>query len=616
MKTHELIQGTPEWHAHRASHFNASDAPAMMGCSPHETRTQLLHRLKTGITPEVDAATQRRFDDGHRFEALARPLAEDIVCEDLYPVTGTEGWYSASFDGLSMDELTAFEHKSMNAELRAVFDDIETVAPEYRDDAAAKLLPLKYRVQMEQQCLVSGAERVLFMASKWDGDTLVDERHCFYMPDGFLRKQIVDGWAQLGKDLATYTPVEAAPVAIGRAPETLPALHIEVTGMVTASNLDAFKSNAMAVFGQINRELKTDADFANAEKTVKWCGDVEDRLAAAKQHALSQTASIDVLFKAIDDISAEARAVRLELDKLVKARKEAIRGELVAEGVKALADHVNALNARLGKVYMPISVMAADFGGAIKGKRTVESLRDAVNTTLANAKIAASAIADNIQINLGTLRELATAHAFLFADTAQIVLKAPDDLTALVKNRITEHQAAESAKEAATRERIRAEEQAKAEAAVREAERLKAEEVARLAREVEAKIRLDVSSEAAVLAAKRDTFNTGTGIVKMTAVVDEADGDVVMIAQHVPVANVVQMAAPVRRPVASTPPSLKLGEIGVRLGFALTGEFMKTLGFEPAARDKAALLFNESDFSLICIRLVAHIQHVQSKQAA
>jgi len=75
---------------------------------------------------------------------------------------------------------------------------------------------------------------------------------------------------------------------------------------------------------------------------VKWCGDVESRLAAAKEHALSQTASIDVLFKAIDDISAEARQVRLDLDKLVKARKEAIRGEIVQAGRAAYEAHETA----------------------------------------------------------------------------------------------------------------------------------------------------------------------------------------------------------------------------------------------------------------------------------
>ena len=72
-----------------------------------------------------------------------------------------------------------------------------------------------------------------------------------------------------------------------------------------------------------------------------------------------------------------------------------------------------------------------------------------------------------IQINLNTLRELASAHAFLFADAATIVLKQPDDLTILVKSRIAEHEAAEQARRDAYRERIRVEEQAKA---LREAE--------------------------------------------------------------------------------------------------------------------------------------------------
>lgn len=56
MKIHNLIQGSPEWLAYRAKHFNASDAPAMMGCSPYKTRAQLLRELHTGIAPDVDVA--------------------------------------------------------------------------------------------------------------------------------------------------------------------------------------------------------------------------------------------------------------------------------------------------------------------------------------------------------------------------------------------------------------------------------------------------------------------------------------------------------------------------------------------------------------------------------
>lgn len=86
-----------------------------------------------------------------------------------------------------------------------------------------------------------------------------------------------------------------------------------------------------------------------------------------------------------------------------------------------------------------------------------------------------------------------------------------------------------------------------------------------------------------------------------------------------PDANVVAMvrpapAAPAVAPL--TPPTLKLGQISERLGFSLTGDFLKNLGFEPAARDKSALLFHEAQFPLICMRLVAHIQAVQSTQAA
>ena len=64
MKTLQLVQGSAEWLAHRAANFNASDAPAMLGCSPYKSRSQLLQEMKTGLAPEIDPATQRRFDDG------------------------------------------------------------------------------------------------------------------------------------------------------------------------------------------------------------------------------------------------------------------------------------------------------------------------------------------------------------------------------------------------------------------------------------------------------------------------------------------------------------------------------------------------------------------------
>lgn len=441
MKTHyNITQGSQEWHAYRATHFNASDAPAMLGESPYKTRSQLLHEMSTGIVPDVDEGNQRRFDDGHRFEALARPLAEKILDEDLYPVVGSLGNLSASFDGLTADESVVFEHKTLNDDLRFAM----------QPGCTGSDLQLHYRIQMEQQLAVSGAKYALFMASSWIGDELQEERHCIYEPDMALRTRIMQGWAQFEIDLRDYQPqaVEAKP--IGRTPETLPALHIAVTGMVTASNLAEFKAHALAVFDGISTELVTDEDFADAEKAVKWCGDVEDRLAAAKQHALSQTRDIDELFRTIDDIMAESKRKRLDLDKLVKSRKEAMKSEIVMDARAALVQHVAALNKSIGKPLMP--PCDVDFAGVIKGKKSIVSMRDAVATMLADAKIAANGYAQRITDNLVFL-DAHKDHGFLFQpDLKELVLKQPADLEAVIEKRISDFAKAQASKAAAAEE--------------------------------------------------------------------------------------------------------------------------------------------------------------------
>lgn len=578
MEIVNLRQGSSEWLAHRAQHYNASDAPAMMGCSPYKTRDELIRELATGISAEVSAETQSIFDAGHRFEALARPLAEEIIGEDLYPVTGVNGKLSASFDGLTLMYDFGFEHKSLNNDLRAAFDAIEAGDPACDN---SRLLPLHYRVQMEQQLHIAGAERILFMASKWSGDQLVEVRQCWYWPDMDLRAKILAGWEVLAQDVANYVPQAVEVKPIGRTPENLPALRVEVTGKVVSSNLAEYKEHALAVFKGINRTLESDQDFADAEKVVKWCGDIEDRLQATKEHALSQTASIEELFNAIDTIAAEAKRTRLELDKLVKARKEQIREEIVTEGRGALAAHIASLNTRLGKPYMP--AIPADFAGAIKGKRTVESLRDAVNTTLAHAKIQANEIADRIQVNLNTLRELASDHAFLFADTSVIVLKAPDDLTMLVKSRVADHKQAEANRLEAERERIRAEEAARLEREQAEANRI---------HQAQQPQQVLKAEPAPVLA---DATDRGP------AVIESPRGGAMGARQAA-------AAAP-----AGETATLKLGTIGERLGFTLTEAFVSdVLGIKPSGKDKRAVLYRESDFPRICDALSRHVLMVMA----
>lgn len=441
MKIHNVAQGSEAWHALRANHFTASEAPAMMGASKQMKRAELLHAKKTGLDRDVSWWVQKNlFDKGHEAEALARPILEARIGEDLFPVVGTEGDLLASLDGCTILGDVLFEHKMWNEQLAA--------------DVRAGILDPHYYWQLEQQLLVSGAEKVIFVCSDGTEENFVSME---YAPVPGRAATLVAGWKQFQADLLDFTPAEAVPEAVGKTPESLPALRIEVTGMVTASNLEQFKAHSLAVFGSINTELETDQHFADAEKAVKWCGDVEERLEAAKQHALSQTESIDALFRTIDEISAEARAKRLMLDKLVKARKLSIREDIVMTAAKALQTHIDQINTSLGgKARMP--AVPADFAGAIKGKKTISSLRDSADSELARAKIAASQIGDSIRINLASLDELAADYLFLFNDVQQLVMKANDDLVALIKVRISEHQKAEEQKAEAQREQIRQQE--------------------------------------------------------------------------------------------------------------------------------------------------------------
>jgi putative phage-type endonuclease len=552
MKTHDFQQGSPEWHAHRATHFNASDAPAMMGCSPYMTRTELMVRLKTGIVADVDPATQRRFDDGHRFEALARPLAEKIIGEELYPVTGSEGELSASFDGLTLMEDVAFEHKTLNDELRAVMVEGRTGAD----------LPLLYRVQMEQQHMVSGCKKVLFVASKWRGEELVEERHCWYTPDPALRAQIKSGWKQLAEELPTFVPpAPDAPTPTGKAPETLPALHIVLKGEVSASNLDEFKEVALAAIRSVNRDLQTDQDFADSAKARKWCEDIETKVAAAKQHALSQTATIDALFRALDEISDEAAKVRKELKKLEEARTLGINGEVVADGVKQFADHMRALNAAMPAPYMPS--IPTDFGGAIKNLRTVASKKNAVATELARAKIAANEVSTRIQANLRTL-EQHIEHALLFPDVGILVLKQPDDLAAVISQRVAAHEA----------------------------------ELKRKADAVEAQRKADDAIKVAATPAPAAPAPAPAPVAAPAATPAAAPS-------FIPVRRA---AAPA--PVAGEKPSMNLGAINARLGgISVTAEFLAELGFV-AHVERSSKLYKPSAFPAICEALIQHLTTV------
>lgn len=441
----DLVQGSKEWHVTRANSFTASEAPAMMAASKYQTRNDLLKQKATGITPEVSEFQQKIFNKGHEAEAKARPVAEKIIGGELYPATGVMEDYKllASFDGLTLMEDECWEHKLWNEDLAA--------------SVVAEDLDPHYYWQLEQQLLVSGADRCLFMCS--DG-TEANMRFMWYYPVEGRRLELLMGWERFEKDLENYTHEAPKAEVVATAQEQLPALVVDLVGEVRSTNLATFEQAVLARIQAVNTDLTTDQEFADAEATVKFFTKGEKELEAVKEQALAQTASIDELFKTVDMLKSEMRDKRLALNKAVKERKEAIRIEIVMKAKDALAYHISEIEAQLGGYALP--VIAADFANAIKGKKTVSSLQSAADDELARAKIEVTKSAESMQENLSIIASEIGEYGFLFADKQQLIHLESNHLKAEITSRIAQHKEQERLRQEQERERIRLEEEAKA----------------------------------------------------------------------------------------------------------------------------------------------------------
>lgn len=573
MKTLTLLQGSPKWLAHRRTTRNASEAPALMGASPYMTRAELVRQHATGIEREVDDATQARFDRGHQVEPALRALAEQIIGQDLYPVTGVsdDGYLGASFDGVTLDEGVIFEAKQHNAEKREQM-------------LRGQIPPVDYWQIVQQFAVNTDARECLYLCG--DGAEATTAQLWIKRED--VEQDIPKlraAWAQFDADVANFVPTAAAaPAAAGRAPDQLPALRIELTGMVTESNLREFREHAIAVFRGISTDLQTDQDFADAEQTVKWCKDIEDRLKGAKDHALSQTASIDDLFRSIDAISAEARAKRLELEKLVTREKETRRGEIVAKARASVQAHYDAINATLGQHALVVpATLPALLGASIKGKRTLSSIKDAADAAAAQAKIDASQVAERTRACIAVLGDF-DEHAALFADRVQLcALKQPDDLRNLARARVAEHQ------------------QREAERLERERAQIRQEEADRLARE---QAETEKKSAAGAPAAQQPLDDAANNAGVATGSRNPSPSESVTRGSLPPAFAAAPNAA------------FRLGELnGWIAPLSISADGLASLGIKPVRKQGAAQLYAANDLPRICAQLTQIIAGAPARAA-
>lgn len=604
------------WHARRARCFNAGDASAMLGCHPSgKTRTQLLDELHTGIAREFsDYVQEKVLNPGHRIEALWRPIAEEIVGEDLQVLAGTldvglSRPLGASLDGCTFMDDVLGECKSANEALRAALPHEGRNSHTLND---ARNLPKGYRVQLEQQQLVVGATRTLFSACRFNEDgSVAEERHCWYESDPALRAEILAGWRQIDVDLAKYVPAAIKEMPKAEVTLALPALFIHAKGEITASNMKEYGEALAAEMARVRAiKLIEDQDFSNAKESAKLLRERIQQAKLAKDAMLSQTVTVGEAARMIDCWCEDMRLTALKLEQDVEREDKAKKAAMIAAARGAYEQHIEALKTDTGGPW--IVLPTPDWAGAIKGKRNFASMQDALDTMLANAKIAADESTRKIRAALAALADESKGYEHLFADRLAFISKPADDVRALVKGRIAEHRAAEErrAAELAEKERarIRAEEEARARAtAAREqqereaAERRRREEQEAAARrqgeELAAAARLEQQAAAPVVSQP----------LQSTPVVSQIQAAVTD--------NVHPM--PTRAPAAT--PTLMLREIQKRLApVSIDAAGLATLGFPFAKQEGAAKLWHEHQFHGICAAIAQHVVAVANgqKQAA
>lgn len=604
-----LTQGSPAWHVHRATALNASDAPAMLGISPYKSRAELVRERATGIGHEVTPEQQRIFDRGHAIESLARPLAEQVIGDDLSPCVGKSGKYSASFDGITFTGDTAWESKTMNAVLR------EAMPYAVCDDSYGARLPEHYRAQMEHQAMVSGCERILFTAASLsdEGGTLDDVRHCWYTPDPELRARLIAGWEQFEKDVAAYVPSEAAPPVQAAPIESLPAVVVQVQGALTVGgNLPAFGAALRDFIARIPQRPENDQQFADAEAACKALKKAEDALAQAEDGALAQISDVELMRRTVGDLKDLARRTRLATEKLVKAEKDARRTEKVMAARRAFDKHVAACQLDIKGVRL--NVPMPDFGAAIKGLSSLASIDDKLTAALISSQAEANTLASKIINNLQTLDSV-PQYAHLFADRQDLAYKDAETLELLMQKRVD----AEAARIEAERQRIRDEEERKAREA---AERAAEAERARIRAEEQHKARMEAAERAKAeqaeaaereAAARREQILAEAAKPAVTRALEmiEREKDVT---PGKPIAPAPIDAAPVDvgiAPVAAVgsaaddAPTLTLGAINERLHpISVSAAGLAEFGIEPLATRKAAKLYSQAQFEQLCQAIV------------
>lgn len=208
------------------------------------------------------------------------------------------------------------------------------------------------------------------------------------------------------------------------------ALAIRLKGEVVESNLPEFRVFVSARLKEVNTELSSDEHFGQAEVDVKTLTDLQGKIKAARNKAIEEAGRLTEVLNELDETEEEVRQVRLNLDKAVKAQKSKIKRSIIEETVALFVKESGLTESRASAVRGLVE-------GAVKGKRTLETMRSSADVM--------------IKTKLGEVskcRELLVAFAdadqsreSLISDFNALLCYDPSALPAELENRVMRHEA-------------------------------------------------------------------------------------------------------------------------------------------------------------------------------
>ena len=160
---------------------------------------------------------------------------------------------------------------------------------------------------------------------------------------------------------------------------------LKIQSAIVASNIDDVAASVRAEIAKVNTDLKTDEDFAVAEKQVKELKEAEVAIKAAKEAALADAEDVRKLLATADEIAALLAETRLTLDKQVKVAKERVKADITGRCREALLAQINKADTRIAATLRLVCTQTeinADIDAAAKGKKTASGIETACATVL------------------------------------------------------------------------------------------------------------------------------------------------------------------------------------------------------------------------------------------